>query len=315
MEQVTILQTQYLNRVFARLFSARPQSMAIISDWQIGKSTLLNQIIDPSVFNQYKPEHVKPLFFLYDIEEQQVGCEQLLERMTNDLAKATGAQVPEGNYYHALQELVKELQETYCIYYLFANFELLTQNPQVPLEFYSFLRSLANSYRLAFITTSKASLQSLCARQDICESPFFNIFTNLDMKGFSEEDTAKLIKETGLAVDAGLTFALCGGHPGLTGEWIQYVSEHGADKDAFINAMKDYTEQWLKQFDKDTLGILEAISQKKPVPASLKYIEDNLRRKGYLNATGQIASEVFRMNMQNRTKTVKAGLFQRIFGK
>ncbi|GEM_PF-3268325 len=316
MEEITIPQLQHLNRIFARLFSVRPQSIAIIGDWQNGKSTLLKQIIDPRIHASFKPETLQPFFFLYDIGSGFQDWEHLLQTMVTHLADASGSEIPPGNHYHTFQELVKRLQDRYCIYVLFDNFELLTQNPQVPLEFYSYLRSLANSYRIAYVTTSRASLQSQCVSQDICESPFFNIFTNIELKGFTASDTAALIQACGSSADPVQSFALCGGHPGLTRRWLEHVQFQGPSREEFIAANTDYTVEWINHFDADTTTVLRAAAQGTPVPQPLKYLHETLIRKGYLNAAGQIAPEVFRVQLQSTAKPEKkAGLFKHLFRK
>ncbi|MBA7672891.1 hypothetical protein ES703_81078 [subsurface metagenome] len=64
---------------------------------------------------------------------------------------------------------------------LLDDFHLVTGNSNFPLEFFSYLRSLANNYNLAYVTTSFLELQKLCVIKDIEESPLFNIFTNLSL--------------------------------------------------------------------------------------------------------------------------------------
>jgi AAA+ ATPase superfamily predicted ATPase len=62
-----------------------------------------------------------------------------------------------------------------------------------PLEFFSFLRSLANNYNLAYVTSSFLELQKLCVIKDIEESPFFNIFTNLSLGPLSLQEGMELL--------------------------------------------------------------------------------------------------------------------------
>lgn len=312
MEKVMIAQAQHLNRVYARLFAARPQSMAVIGDWQVGKSSFMAQIPDPEVYKDYLPEGTQPLFFSYDIAAG-LEWEPLLIRMGEELAQAAKTQIPEGSPPHSFQALVRALNDKYCIYVLFDNFELLTQNPDVPLEFYSFLRSLANSYRIAYVTCSRASLQTLCVRQDICESPFFNIFTNLELRGFSPADTAQLIKLSGSGRDPNRCFELCAGHPGLT---VRYLESRLSDED-FITGCADYASQWFAQFDADSREVLKAVAASTPIAQALRYLEETLKRKGHLDAQGQVASLVFRqwLSAQTPTQPEKTGLFKRLFKK
>jgi len=47
------------------------------------------------------------------------------------------------------------------------------------------MRSMANTYNVAYVTTSSETLQKLCVLKDVEESPFFNIFTNIALKPLS----------------------------------------------------------------------------------------------------------------------------------
>ena len=72
------------------------------------------------------------------------------------------------------------------------DFHFITSNKNFPLEFFSFLRSMANNYNLAYVTTSFLELQKLCKVKEIQESPFFNIFTNMHLAMISFEDAIEL---------------------------------------------------------------------------------------------------------------------------
>ena len=63
--------------------------------------------------------------------------------------------------------------------FLFDEFECVTKNERLRPEFYSFLRSLANTWSVGFITASGRDLKDMCASHDISDSPFFNIFSVL----------------------------------------------------------------------------------------------------------------------------------------
>ena len=55
------------------------------------------------------------------------------------------------------------------------------------------MRSLANSYRVAYVTSSRDELQLMCHNKDISDSPFFNIFSNLPLRPFNREEAMQLI--------------------------------------------------------------------------------------------------------------------------
>ena len=98
----------------------------------------------------------------------------------------------------------------------------MTTNPAFPLEVFAFLRSIANTYDVAYVTTAVADLQTLCASPTLEDSPFFNIFTPVTLQPFPEEEATQLIQARAIA--AGAPFAteevawivrLAGGHPSL----------------------------------------------------------------------------------------------------
>src|SRR4029079_1413754 len=85
---------------------------------------------------------------------------------------------------------------------LFDEFDAITTNRAFDLEFYSFLRSIANNYDVAYVTSSARDLQELCHTQLIADSPFFNIFTNVFLRALTRKEAIELI--TGPSAEAGL---------------------------------------------------------------------------------------------------------------
>ena len=88
---------------------------------------------------------------------------------------------------------------------VFDEFEAITANRAFDLDFYSFLRSIANNYDVAYITSSGRDLQDLCRTQLIADSPFFNIFTNVFLRAFTRQAALDLI--AGPSAEAGLPLA------------------------------------------------------------------------------------------------------------
>src|SRR5262249_9706162 len=77
---------------------------------------------------------------------------------------------------------------------LLDEFERITNNPKFPLEFFAFLRFLANHYDVAYITSSSRDLQSLCHSEAISDSPFFNIFSSLRLSVFEPGEARELLR-------------------------------------------------------------------------------------------------------------------------
>jgi len=102
-------------------------------------------------------------------------------------------------------------------------FEQLTTNPQVDVNFYNALRSAAGRLRLVFLTASARPLIELTyseRSQNILSSPFFNIFAPLFLGLLSETEARNLIRApmeaSGIVVSSRLEnfiYQLAGGHP------------------------------------------------------------------------------------------------------
>lgn len=82
---------------------------------------------------------------------------------------------------------------------LFDEFETVTGSDAFGAEFFGFLRSLANSYPVAYVTASRRDLRSLCRSQEISESPFFNIFAQVSLGPLEPEEAQRLICEPSAA--------------------------------------------------------------------------------------------------------------------
>lgn len=102
-------------------------------------------------------------------------------------------------------------------------FERLSTNPALDVNFFNALRSAAGRYQLAFITASARPLIELTysnRAQEILSSPFFNIFAPLFLGLLSEEEARHLICEPAQQTGQEFTqdmqnflYELAGGHP------------------------------------------------------------------------------------------------------
>ena len=95
---------------------------------------------------------------------------------------------------------------------LFDEFDSITQNPNFGIEFFAFLRAFANRYDVAYVMSSGQYLQELCHTKEIADSPFFNIFSNINLNVFSLSEARELItitsKTAGIALEPYTDFLL-----------------------------------------------------------------------------------------------------------
>jgi serine/threonine-protein kinase len=162
----------------------------------MGKSSLLYQITWPQVrerhlsgsgglrvvfldFQQLRDLSV-PAFFSLLASQIHKACPELGE------TEAAG--------HRSFQQIVETLTaRRQSLVLLFDEFDAVTSNAAFDKEFYSFLRSMANHYAVAYVTSSRNELQRLCHSSAVADSPFFNIFSNLYLRPFERDEARELI--------------------------------------------------------------------------------------------------------------------------
>jgi serine/threonine-protein kinase len=109
------------------------------------------------------------------------------------------------------------------VIFILDEFERLSTNTHLDVNFFNALRSAAGRYQLAFITASAHPLIQLTysgRSQEILSSPFFNIFAPLFLGLLPEDEARRLISEPAKIAGAPFTletedyiYKLVGGHP------------------------------------------------------------------------------------------------------
>ncbi len=207
-------QTGMIRRIFSRIGAERPQSVAVIGGKKSGKTSLLAYIGDESVRRKYLE---KPETFVF--AKVCADCDPAgdPDSFLAELAKLLpGFSDGSANKYEGVRKAVEALHSTgKRVVVLLDDFHAITQNKRFPLEFFSFLRSMANNYNLAYLTTSFLALQKLCVVKDVQESPFFNIFTNLSLGMLTAEEARELFtRVSGMEAGAAAKVAaFCGNSP------------------------------------------------------------------------------------------------------
>jgi len=205
-----------VRRIMARIGAGRPQSVAVIGGRRSGKSSLLAFLSDPDVKKKWLESEEDYLFI--PIRTGSDGA-ATIEDFFGTLADRLGMRLAaRSDPYEGIRLRIEELHGMgRRIIILLDDFHHVTGNDDFPVEFFSFLRSMANNYNLAYVTTSLLELQTLCVAKEVQESPFFNIFTNMHLGMLTvPEATALLVHAADC--DAGLASFLatwCGGSPYL----------------------------------------------------------------------------------------------------
>jgi len=210
------------------------QSISLVGPRKIGKTSLLFHMLRPETREVLNlgPENV--LVYLDCEMIGQSSTEQIFEQFSSEIAAtlADSDLMPEPALDAAIAKptrlsfeaaLRKLNQRGLRIILILDEFERLSTNTALDLNFFNALRSAAGRYQLAFITASARPLIELTysgRSQEILSSPFFNIFAPMFLGLLSEKDARQLICEpaerVGLPFSAGVEnqlYELAGGHP------------------------------------------------------------------------------------------------------
>lgn len=314
-----------IKRIFSRIGSSRPQSISIVGDRRIGKSSLLYYICNKNIRKKYLENPEKYIFAFFDFQEKKgMSVEQFFRIVTEKIAE----QLPEESEdllqdfsYDSFLKLIKTIVKYRNVILVFDEFDAITNNENFSSEFFSFLRSIANSCNIAYITSSKRDLQELCHANEIKDSPFFNIFTRIPLGSFDIESALELIRipsqKQGFPLEEYADFIL-----GLAGYYPLFIqiacstffeTALGTRKIVDLNKIKErYCEEAESHFKyiwyhlhEDEKACLQAIVESKKLDQKLSYIARKLEKRGFLIGVEghyRVFSLCFGEFMKNMTK-------------
>lgn len=207
----------------ARQLLSLGQSIAIVGPRRIGKSSLLLHLA------RLAGRDGRDCYVYFDCEAWADASPEALHALL--VEALTGAQGQAAPWpatsapllpYRAFRSAVRAaITPGQRLIFLLDEFESLSANPHLDAGFFSGLRALATAGEVAFVTASARSLGWLTfAEPSALSSPFFNIFTQIRLKPFSDDAASALVRE--LAAEAGAPMAdntvdfvlkLAGPHP------------------------------------------------------------------------------------------------------
>jgi serine/threonine protein kinase len=293
-----------VRKIYSRLDAPQPQSISVVGDRRIGKSSLLNYIYTKVNRRKYMQNHSSTIFAYLDFQNTvDIDVEKFIDFLFTVFSFETGdgsKYTKRPNTLEQLKNVIAEINDTGTrMVIMMDEFELVTKNEKFEEDFFSFLRSLANSYKVAYVTSSRDELQQMCHNQDISDSPFFNIFSNLPLRPFSHEEAMELIlkpsEREGVPLEpyAGSIIEIAGYFPFFLQIACSSMFESLADNpekepdwnavsDAFMEeALPHYSFIWDRFSDLLRENLLR-IAEGKPVGAKFEYINEDLIRRGYL---------------------------------
>jgi len=194
------------------------QSISLVGQRRIGKTSFLFHIADPEVFTQHGLRRDQHLFVyvdcgglsnldqpgIYQVLLEEVG--DALSDIDPDLSRLAALDEGQSMTYRAFERVLRGLMRAgWRPIILLDEFDLMAHNPHLDPDFFSGLRALAAKYSIAYVTASKRPLLDLTyADASTLSSPFFNIFASVRLGLFSEEVSCKLLVE--LASNGGVSF-------------------------------------------------------------------------------------------------------------
>lgn len=318
-----------ITRIASRIAADRPQSVSVVGGPRTGKTSIINCLCDPAKQEQYLEDPSRYLYLCLCLKEHTPTSPEAFFRLLQVALqnKGQGAMAPN---YEGFSDFVKKLmQEGKKLVIFFDDFDQVTLHQGFPIDFFSFMRSIANSNDVGYVTTSYAPLQQLCHTEAIEESPFFNIFTTVNLESFKPEEARRLVEEparlAGAPLGAEVEWVLEWG--GVSPYLLQLAAgiafearaggglarEELADR-VFKEARDHLDLIWTKHFPDPQREVLQTVCAGKAVERRHQYAADSLERRGYLRRQGDgyvlVSALVERFMKENG----RGGLWKRIFG-
>ncbi|MEW6127031.1 MAG: protein kinase [Acidobacteriota bacterium] len=293
--------TREVSRIFSRIGAPRPQSISVVGERRIGKSSLLQYINHPQIRARFLDHPESYVFVFIDLQQKRkLTLEEFFKELFDLIAKAVNEKAitrlqPGFDSLRSLLEKFRDAKRKLIV--LFDEFDVITTNKTFDLEFYSFLRSIANNYDVAYVTSSARDLQELCHTQLIADSPFFNIFTNVFLRAFTQKEALELIKKP--SADAGLPLEyyarrimeLAGHFPYFLqiacSTYFDYLSENDGKlnreevEEIFLDEAKgQFRFIWDKMTDEQR-NVIRSFAQDNEVKKEQEHTYEDLKRAGY----------------------------------
>lgn len=297
-----VLRTTPTRRVQQRIYADRPQCVSVVGDPRIGKSTFLDGLAASVDTPEAAPPPGTRFLRLAMTGPLSTSPAAFLGVVLDALAdgSAAGARLssvpgsPDASprAYASLETRVQELaQAGGRLILLLDDFDRVTSSPAFPAAFFSFLRSLANNFPVAYVTTSRQDLQQLCVSREVEESPFFNIFQNLNLGPLDEAQTRALTVER--VPDAGApladwAWAESGGLPAVAAACCDVVAAGQAPASEEARAALDevlapYLQELWAHFEETHRGLLARLAAgEAPGERDARPLRDLGPRRGYL---------------------------------
>lgn len=275
-----------------------PQNVSLYGDRWIGKSSLLMAV------QRRLPESVPSAadYVCAHLDVQGIGTPRTFySRLAGALAMAGQRRDLRVNETAAaLRDAVETLSRSSRLVVLLDGFDAITRNPNFPVEFFSFLRSLPLMIgsRLGWVLTSSRRLTEVCHSTAVQGSPFFNIFSDRLLGALTQDEAYELIVDRSRAAGHSLEpFAsaieeVAGRTPLFLQMVCSYAYEqaeaHGGRVDMagvrqkFKEESRSNLEHLWSRLSDVERAALRAVGQREPMAAHAPGLLSDLVQKGFL---------------------------------
>ncbi|MEW6756119.1 MAG: ATP-binding protein [Candidatus Latescibacterota bacterium] len=320
--------TSEIMRICSRIGADRPQSVSVVGEPKVGKTSLLNWLYDREARGRYLEEPERYVFLSLDLATAPPRDPTAFFQRLTEAWQAQGGSAAEPTY-DGLSAMVKGLmEERRRLVVLLDDFGRVTANSSFPVGFFSFMRSLANGSDVGYVTTSSTDLQKLCSTQDLEESPFFNIFTTVHLEPFKQDEARQLVEH--ICSEAGCrpgpevewTLALAGGSPYLLRlcaallvglQQAGQVDPARLESTAFREARGYLDCLWQEHLSEVQRDVLRHVQAGREVARQHGYALTSLERRGHLSQTD--STYALRSGLLARyVRERGGGLWKRLFG-
>ncbi len=331
-----------IKRIYSRLDAPHPQSISVVGERRIGKSSLLNYIYHRKHRRQYMQNHENSIFIFMDFQRSAdltiPKFIDILFSMFKYEQRKELKQIGEERSLDQLKDVVQELSnDGKRVIMLMDEFDAITKNENFDMQFFSFLRFLANNFLVAYVTSSYLELQQMCHNKDIADSPFFNIFSNLPLRPLRREEAVELItvpsQREGVPLGEYAARIL-----ELSGYFPLYVQIACSNVFEFLVERPDAAPDWEEisrsfkeevfphysfiwgRMDEASRETLFRIATGKSIGKKYRFVSEDLSRRGYLreeNGSLAVFASSFRdfILEQSQKITAKKSFLARIWGR
>lgn len=331
-----------VKRIYARFNASPPGSISVVGPRKIGKSSLLNYVYTRANREKFLEQPDRVVMVFLDLQRDSGMTMPTFVRTLLGMAELElRGRLDISGCAHSLdgvRDLVQRLDGAgYKLVLVLDEFETVTTNANFTLEFFSFLRYLANHYSVAYLTSSERDLQQLCHTKEISDSPFFNIFSTLQLSVFKPDEAETLIRVPServgrpLGAHTGTIVDMAGRFPFFLqmacSHAIEYLDEHPDAKEPdFAEVRRRFYEEaklhfryiW-DGFDEHERSTVMRVATGKSLPDSLRHVLAELESRHLAGADGGRA-RLFASTFDEFVKTEggaasKPSLLGRLFGR